>query len=556
MGLTDQPDGGGLDALPPAVTRAGSFPQVARPSLTRPPHPTAFTADPQPTEESPVPKAGDARATRPQEQQETTRRSTGMNATLPPELMKSMGRPKGRTSHSGRTVARSRLSSPQVEEFHERFNLPDEELLQWYSCALSLRILLHGRLYVTPNYVCFFSLFNDATIFGVEPTVVTIPFSTIASITKRNSALVFPNAIEIVCSDGTAHFFASFLVRDKVYDFLVSLWEDALAAVPSATPRLTSPTESPVHHTRRVALPFSARPTSPMPFPPPPFRHGSNFPSKPFDVVQPLVIWRRPLNAIVVQIFDNGPFWAKYLEGTGCQKIQVGKWDKPIFPADDDGNTPRPHREMRYGRAVKQAGLAVLLKLPDYAPVYDRWDFYAYSPSCVVVESRISVSDIPFAESLDVLSRYRLTQIAATETQLDVEFALDWKQSPLLKSRIERETLDDLRQTVARFADFATRFLNPSGAPVTVDVPAGGDTPATTTSGAPDTPKTPFGRRVSQRATLARTIGRYLLSLGQMLWQRSDFGWLVMFAFCIIWIGTLHIRIGVLEQQFRRLQEL
>jgi hypothetical protein len=44
-------------------------------------------------------------------------------------------------------------------------DLPDERVLEDYSCALQERILAHGRIYVTENFICFYSnLFGVTTV--------------------------------------------------------------------------------------------------------------------------------------------------------------------------------------------------------------------------------------------------------------------------------------------------------------------------------------------------------------------------------------------------------
>ena len=63
-----------------------------------------------------------------------------------------------------------------------------------FSCAVETTMLLHGRMYVTNNFLCFYS-----NIFGVEKKI-RIPFSHITLITKENTALVIPNAIAITTS--------------------------------------------------------------------------------------------------------------------------------------------------------------------------------------------------------------------------------------------------------------------------------------------------------------------------------------------------------------------
>ncbi|XP_064104679.1 protein Aster-B-like [Macrobrachium nipponense] len=97
----------------------------------------------------------------------------------------------------------------------------DERLIVDYSCALQKDILVHGRLYVTPNYFSFYS-----KIFGWE-TFVSIKCKEIIAMTKEKTALVIPNAIEIK-TEGEKHFFTSFASRDKTYLMLFRIWQNAL----------------------------------------------------------------------------------------------------------------------------------------------------------------------------------------------------------------------------------------------------------------------------------------------------------------------------------------
>ena len=90
-----------------------------------------------------------------------------------------------------------------------------------YSCALQREILVHGRLYVSQNYACFY-----ANIFMWE-TLVSVRWKDVTSITKEKTALVIPNAI-LLTTATTKFFFASFGSRDKSYLMLFKIWQNAL----------------------------------------------------------------------------------------------------------------------------------------------------------------------------------------------------------------------------------------------------------------------------------------------------------------------------------------
>ncbi|XP_064072254.1 protein Aster-B-like [Vanessa tameamea] len=115
----------------------------------------------------------------------------------------------------------------KCEDFKRLFkDLPDEErLIVDYSCALQRDILVHGRLYASQSYLCFY-----ASIFGWE-TSLTLRWKDVTAITKEKTALVIPNAI-LVCTESEKNFLTSFSGRDKAYLMLFRIWQNALMDQP------------------------------------------------------------------------------------------------------------------------------------------------------------------------------------------------------------------------------------------------------------------------------------------------------------------------------------
>ncbi|KAM7421381.1 hypothetical protein PAMA_015491 [Pampus argenteus] len=109
------------------------------------------------------------------------------------------------------------------EDFRKLFKkLPDtERLIVDYSCALQKDILLQGRLYLSENWLCFYS-----NIFRWE-TTITILLKDVTSMTKEKTAKLIPNAIQI-STDNEKHFFTSFGARDRSYMMIFRLWQNAL----------------------------------------------------------------------------------------------------------------------------------------------------------------------------------------------------------------------------------------------------------------------------------------------------------------------------------------
>ncbi|XP_028400786.1 protein Aster-B-like isoform X2 [Dendronephthya gigantea] len=111
-------------------------------------------------------------------------------------------------------------------------DIPESErLITDYSCALQRDILVHGRLYVSQSWLCFY-----ANIFGWE-TLVTINLKHVTSLTKEKTALVIPNAIQ-VWSESEKYFFTSFVSRDSTYRSLTRIWRNILSDEPEDIPTL------------------------------------------------------------------------------------------------------------------------------------------------------------------------------------------------------------------------------------------------------------------------------------------------------------------------------
>ncbi|RDD40844.1 GRAM domain-containing protein 1B [Trichoplax sp. H2] len=111
----------------------------------------------------------------------------------------------------------------RYEEFHKLFSdLPDtEKLLTDHSCAVQRDILLHGRLYASQNWFCFY-----ANIFGWE-TCFTIRLTDIKSILREKTAKVIPNAI-LIATEQDKYFFTSFSSRETAYMKIFRIWQNAL----------------------------------------------------------------------------------------------------------------------------------------------------------------------------------------------------------------------------------------------------------------------------------------------------------------------------------------
>lgn len=96
-----------------------------------------------------------------------------------------------------------------------------EMLVDEFHCALLNKILMQGKMYMSLNYVCFYSNLL------VQETRFALPFKQIKSISKAYLLRIIPNAIEITTLDGRQYFISSFINRDQAFDYLIKLWQSA-----------------------------------------------------------------------------------------------------------------------------------------------------------------------------------------------------------------------------------------------------------------------------------------------------------------------------------------
>ncbi|KAL8580282.1 hypothetical protein ACOMHN_061523 [Nucella lapillus] len=112
------------------------------------------------------------------------------------------------------------VSKSKNTKFHKLFkNVPMEEYpIDTYSCAFKGDILLQGLMYVSQNWICFYSKIR------ARGRLLEIPLEKVISITREKLALIIPNAIGIQVAD-QKYVFGSFISRDNTYKLLVTLWK-------------------------------------------------------------------------------------------------------------------------------------------------------------------------------------------------------------------------------------------------------------------------------------------------------------------------------------------
>ncbi|XP_053268233.1 protein Aster-C isoform X1 [Pleuronectes platessa] len=118
----------------------------------------------------------------------------------------------------------------KYDEFRKLFKeLPESErLIVDYPCALQREILLQGRLYLSENWLCFYS-----NVF--RGTKITLTLKDITTMSREKTARLIPNAIQ-VCMSTEKFFLTSFSAREKSYQTVFRMWQNTLLNKPLTCP--------------------------------------------------------------------------------------------------------------------------------------------------------------------------------------------------------------------------------------------------------------------------------------------------------------------------------
>lgn len=165
---------------------------------------------------------------------DATKVRTGMEKVLTPMKRQNSTSSSGGGSAGNIRSAKKRSSwryllTPSYKSRSVEFNklfcdtIPkNERLIADYACALHREILIQGRVYISVNYIAFYS-----NLFGwITKSIVRL--RDIVEICKANTARIIPNAIQIVTKDGEKRVFASFVQRDKSYIMMLRIWQNNL----------------------------------------------------------------------------------------------------------------------------------------------------------------------------------------------------------------------------------------------------------------------------------------------------------------------------------------
>ncbi|KAL1407061.1 hypothetical protein Q8F55_006474 [Vanrija albida] len=304
-------------------------------------------------------------------------------------------------------------------EFHALFPTVDEGdyLIEDYGCALAKDILVHGRLYVSENHICFHS-----NLFGWVTDVV-VPFSEVKTIEKKMTALVIPNAIGVYTAK-ERYTFASLISRDSTFDVLMNIWriahpDDVMTpSVANGTSRPPSVTdcEAPQtvasHRTTECAC----------------GKAGTHYTEVALDTVFP-----SSPEKVYNLIFNSGWFRTFLYDSQKLKDIESSDWR----PDEDQKLT----RSMSYIKPLNGSVGPKQTKC-QIVDLHDHCDFDDY----ITMITTTKTPDVPNGSVFSVKTRTCFTWAGPASTRVLVTTEVEWTGKSWLKGIIERGAIEGQKQ--------------------------------------------------------------------------------------------------------------
>ncbi|CAG2163354.1 unnamed protein product [Oppiella nova] len=358
------------------------------------------------------------------------------------------------------------------EEFKRLFShlVPNNErLVVDYSCALQKEILVHGRLYLSLNYISFY-----ANIFKWETSLV-IKCRDISSLTKANTARVIPNAIQVVTTSGDRYVFTSFGARDKTYVMLFRIWQNALLDQPMSSAQLwhwvhysygedlglTSDddeeyySDNLVHPLAPQTPPINADPSDPLPFTDPVLivdrevfedcldsatissncrcdsHDGKLIMNETFAVT---------IDRAFELIFTDNKFIHNLHKSRRTYDLKVGQWE------DSEDKDKDQCRQLTYTVALNHALVKSARTVECQSLMADTSD--STDRKYYTIKSVVDNEGIPYCDTFSTNSLWCLTQESEEVTRIRVHSKVVFKKNiwglSLMKSTIEKNSIQGI----------------------------------------------------------------------------------------------------------------
>ena len=304
------------------------------------------------------------------------------------------------------------MSSQQV--VRNLFSLPeDEDILDDFSCALRKKIFIHGRLFCTDNFLCFY-----ANILGFK-TKQVIPFKEVVAVRRIKGTI--SNSIEIACNNKKSYFFGSFLRRNEAFQFIYSLWKNSGYCDEKQDTGQWSDTEDPPANDENSGEEDKEGLTM--------------LPSEDIgDAIESLKVILPVTPQKFFELFysDDAVFgFNAYCTDRGDTELEITTWAEN---EELEGFT----REIKFRTKING---------PSIGPKTTRChkaQKYKWLDNSLIIQASTKALDVPYSSYFLVEDTWKITPVSAEKSMLRITFTINFLKSTILRSTIESRSKVDV----------------------------------------------------------------------------------------------------------------
>ena len=304
------------------------------------------------------------------------------------------------------------MSSQQV--VRNLFSLPeDEDILDDFSCALRKKIFIHGRLFCTDNFLCFY-----ANILGFK-TKQVIPFKEVVAVRRIKGTI--SNSIEIACNNKKSYFFGSFLRRNEAFQFIYSLWKNSGYCDEKQDTGQWSDTEDPPANDENSGEEDKEGLTM--------------LPSEDIgDAIESLKVILPVTPQKFFELFysDDAVFgFNAYCTDRGDTELEITTWAEN---EELEGFT----REIKFRTKING---------PSIGPKTTRChkaQKYKWLENSLIIQASTKALDVPYSSYFLVEDTWKITPVSAEKSMLRITFTINFLKSTILRSTIESRSKVDV----------------------------------------------------------------------------------------------------------------
>lgn len=309
-------------------------------------------------------------------------------------------------------TSQARMSSQQV--VRNLFSLSeDEDILDDFSCALKKKIFVHGRLFCTDNYLCFY-----ANILGFK-TKQVIPFKEVIQVKRIKGTIT--NSIEVACNNKKSYFFGSFLRRNEAFQFIYSLWRNSGYCDEGKDTGHWSDSEDPPQvdegSNEEEKEGLSMLPTEDI---------GDAFES--LKVILPVT----PQKFFELFFADNAVFGQyEFCMTRGDTEYEITNWTEN---EEMQGFT----REVKFRTKINGPSIGPKTTRVHRAQVY-KWIDGAFE-----LKTSSKALDVPYCSYFLVEDTWKVTPVSAEKSMFRITFLVNFLKSTMFRGTIESRTKSDV----------------------------------------------------------------------------------------------------------------